>query len=59
MRIVQKFAQILDLSYTSDLCIGFSFTEIDTEVWTSFSCSIRSGSVLPQQKCSAMAVHPG
>ena len=54
MRVDQKFlslTQILDLSPTSHLCKGLTSTEIKTEIQISFSRSIRSDCVLPQQKC--------
>ena len=34
--------------------MSLTCTEIMIEIWISFSGFIRSGSVLPQQKCSAM-----
>ena len=52
---VQSLTQILDLLYTSYFCMGLSCTEI----LISFTCFIRSDSVLPQQKCSAMTLLSG
>ena len=57
MNVVQKvlsLAQILELLHTSSFCMGLTCTEIKTEIWISFSTFIRNGSVLPQQKSSAM-----
>ena len=51
--------EILDLSHTSDLCIGLTCPEIQTEIWISFSSFIKSNSVLLQEKCSAMALLSG
>ena len=49
----------LDLSHTSHLCMGLTCIEIKTEIWISFSSFLRGGTMLPQQKCLAMAVLSG
>ena len=46
--------KILDLLYTSYFCMGLTCIEIKREIWISFSSFIRSGSVLPKEKCSAL-----
>ena len=57
---IQNFIQILDLSSTSSLCMSLTYTEIKIEIWISFFLSfIWSGSVLPPQKCLAMAYLSG
>ena len=57
--VVQKvlsFIQILALVYTSHLCMAPSCTEIKTEIFINFSSFIMSAKILPQQKCSAIAL---
>ena len=50
---------VLDLSHTFYIHMGFTSTEIKTEIWISLYSFIRSDSVLPQQKSSAMALLSG
>ena len=57
-RVVKKVlsqTKISDLSQPFCLCMGPTCTEIKTESLISFSSFIRNASVLPQQKCSAIA----
>ena len=49
-RVVQKVQQILDLASTFHFYMAMTCTEINLEIWFFFSSSIRSDSVLPQQK---------
>ena len=58
-RVFQKvvnFTKILDSSHTSHLSMGLTCTEIKAEIWISLSSYIWSGSVMPQQKWSALPV---
>ena len=53
MRVLQKvlrLLKILDLSYTWHIQMGLPSTEINTEIFSSFSTFIKSGSMLLQQK---------
>ena len=52
IRVVQKvvnFTKILDLSFTFHLWMGFTWTEIKTDIWISFSSFVRK-IVLPHNK---------
>ena len=54
---VLNLTQILDLSHTSHVCMGASPAQkLIQESRLVFFSFIRSGSVLPQQKCSALVL---
>ena len=44
------------MSYTSHICMGYTSTENKREIWISLCNFIRNGSLLSQQKCSALAL---
>ena len=59
MRVIQKvlsLTQVLVLLHSFQLCVALTCTEIQKEIWSSFSSFIKSVSALPQWKCSAMAL---